>query len=68
MSRTIAEHIADKAFEEGFAFGADAMSGRRRHKVEPLTHQHWRAGFEAGRAALAAAMTERLAIRKTREP
>jgi hypothetical protein len=43
--------LALSAFEAGFAAGADPRRARRRTVVEPLTHQHWRRGFEAGRDA-----------------
>lgn len=40
-----------RAFERGFAIGADLRKSASRHVVEAETHDHWRAGFEAGRAA-----------------
>jgi len=46
----IDRELALRAFEQGFAVGAD-LQRTARHVVEPSTHQHWRAGFDAGRAA-----------------
>lgn len=43
--------LAVRAYEQGFVCGADPLKGLSRHVVEPETHQHWRAGFAAGRAA-----------------
>jgi hypothetical protein len=47
--------LAEHAFEQGFHAGADPSGARRRHTVDPATHAHWRAGFEAGRQAAEAA-------------
>jgi hypothetical protein len=40
-----------RAFREGFMAGADPSGKRRRHAVDPITHAHWRRGFEAGQRA-----------------
>lgn len=48
--------IALRAFEQGFASGADPLAGRKRHRVDPTTtHVHWRAGYDAGVEAREAA-------------
>lgn len=40
-----------RAFEKGFTIGANLLKQANRHTVDPDTHEHWRCGFEAGRAA-----------------
>jgi hypothetical protein len=47
--------LAKRAFQAGFSAAVEIDGRRRRHKVDPITHQHWRRGFEAGAAALRAA-------------
>jgi hypothetical protein len=47
--------LALRAFIDGFAVGADPDHARQRTAVNPLNHDHWRRGFEAGRAAAAEA-------------
>ena len=39
-----------QAFRQGFAAGA-AYKKAQRHAVDPLWHDHWREGYEAGMAA-----------------
>ncbi len=53
---TIAREQALRAYRAGFAIGADSNASARRHVVEPSTHEHWRRGYEAGRAAAEAAL------------
>ncbi len=48
----ISREIAVRAYAKGFAIGADPLSLAKRHVVEPATHKHWQAGFEAGRRAV----------------
>lgn len=48
---TVEQHLALRAFEQGYHCGADPQRERRRHTVDPATHRHWRAGYELGRAA-----------------
>lgn len=60
----VAASLAARAFEAGFAAGADAHRARRRHAVDPVTHQDWRAGYDAGRAALKAALAAHAARAK----
>ena len=47
--------LAVRAFGQGFLAGADPRRALRRHCVEPATHEHWRRGFDAGRAAISMA-------------
>ncbi|HVV49887.1 MAG TPA: hypothetical protein VHO06_09525 [Polyangia bacterium] len=47
--------LALRAFEQGFSQGADPLHGRRRHRLEPATHAHWKRGIEAGIQAAQAA-------------
>lgn len=54
-ARTLRAHLAARAFADGFARGADPRRARRRHVVDPETHAHWLCGYDAGRAAAAAA-------------
>lgn len=49
---TTEQHLAVRAFQDGFKHGADPLAGRRRHRVEPATHEHWRRGNEYGRSAI----------------
>jgi hypothetical protein len=44
--------LALRAFRDGYAV-ATADRATKRHVIDPLTHKHWRRGYEAGRAALA---------------
>jgi len=48
---TLDQHLALRAFEQGYHCGADPQRERRRHTVDPKTHRHWRSGYELGRAA-----------------
>jgi hypothetical protein len=50
--------LAVKLFGEGFQAGADPARRRRRSIALPDGHHHWRAGFEAGRAAAERALEE----------
>jgi hypothetical protein len=50
--------LAVRLFGEGFKAGADPTRRRRRSIALPDGHQHWRAGFEAGRAAAELALAE----------
>lgn len=59
MSRLdLDKELGLRAFRDGFAVGADPRRAARRHIVEPETHVHWRAGFEAGRAAIEQAVEQ----------
>lgn len=49
--------LAARAFSEGFKKGADPLRARGGHTIDPKTHEHWRAGFEAGRRAAESAIT-----------
>lgn len=51
--------LALRAFCAGFAVGADHGSARKRTRVDPATHSHWREGFADGKAALAEAIARR---------
>jgi len=44
--------LALRAFEQGFAEGADPLRKRKSHTVDPTTHEHWRRGFAAGRESV----------------
>lgn len=46
-----AEH-AVRAFEQGFAVGANPLKRAGGHAVDSGTHKHWRTGYEAGRRAV----------------
>jgi hypothetical protein len=48
---TIDQQLQLRGFEQGFADGANPLRARKRHSVDPNTHQSWRTGFEKGRAA-----------------
>lgn len=52
----VGTELAARAFAQGFANGADPTKRATRHTVDYATHLHWRAGFEAGRAAIDAAV------------
>jgi hypothetical protein len=52
---TLDQQLHLRAFEDGFARGADPLRARKRHAVDPSTHDSWRRGFDAGRAAAALA-------------
>jgi len=59
----IDRELALRAFEQGYAIGAD-LQRTARHTVDPPTHGHWRHGFDAGRsAALAASEAYRISLR-----
>lgn len=51
----INKELAVRAFEQGFAVGANPLKRAAGHTVDPDTHKHWRTGFEAGRRAVDAA-------------
>jgi len=55
VAQYLATCAASGAYLLGFAAGADVRRRRRRHVVNPATHAHWMRGYEAGRAAVAAA-------------
>lgn len=54
--------LAVRAYSQGYATGSNLLKAGR-HVVEPEVHEHWRAGYEDGRAAArraAGAYQERL--------
>lgn len=42
------------AYLDGFARGADHKSARKRHQVDPKTHEQWKRGYDDGRDAVRA--------------
>jgi hypothetical protein len=58
--------MASKAYAEGFARGADPKRYRRRHTVDPRTHEHFRRGHEDGVRAAEAAERSYFAARLRR--
>lgn len=50
-TQKIGIELALRAFDEGFTQGANPKKRGKRHTVDSSTHEHWRAGFDAGRAA-----------------
>jgi hypothetical protein len=43
--------LALHAFRKGFHHGADPTGARKRSVLDQHTHQHWKAGLDAGRKA-----------------
>lgn len=47
---SVSQLLAARAFAQGFVVGAEARATGRT-VVDAATHEHWRAGFSAGRRA-----------------
>lgn len=58
VDSVVANELKVRAFEQGFAQGANPLGSTKRHSVEPNTHEFWRRGFEAGRRSRESGVAE----------